>query len=336
LHKDDMPELRQNPLTGGWVLMALQRSHRPGADISGDEKDQRPCPFCPGNESHTTPEIWALGRESGRPDSPGWKVRIIPNLFPALSPSAIEEEDIRGTRHSYAGKGHHEIVVQTPDHDRYLKDMSVEETELILHALQRRYRELAHEAYIREITIITNAGRKAGASLQHPHSQIFTLPFLSPLMLEELAILEHRNEGCLLCAAAAEAAEDGRMVAETESCCAFVPHAAGYPYETWFVPRRHEPYFNRAADETLHGLAALLPPVLRALASIHDDPPYNLYIRSAPCDEGDYPLYHWRMGLIPRLTTLGGFELSTGVVINVVSSAQAAEELRDSYRVEED
>jgi len=311
--------------------MALQRSHRPGADISGKENNDRPCPFCPGNESHTTPEIWALGRESGRPDSPGWKIRIVPNLFPALSPSAAEEEEINGTRHSFAGKGHHEIVVQTPEHDRYLKEMNADETGLILYAFQRRYRELAHEPYVREITIITNAGRKAGASLRHPHSQIFTLPFLSPLMLEELAILEHRDEGCLVCAALVEAAEDGRVVAETEACCAFVPYAASYPYETWFVPRRHEPYFDRAADDTLRGLSELLPSVLRALANLHDDPPYNLYIRSAPCDGGDYPGYHWRMGLIPRLTTLGGFELSTGVIINVVSAAQAAEELRNAY-----
>jgi UDPglucose--hexose-1-phosphate uridylyltransferase len=316
--------------------MALQRSHRPGADISRDEKDKRPCPFCPGNESMTTPEIWALGRESDIKDSTGWRLRVIPNLFPALSPQVIEEETVRGTRHAYAGKGHHEIIVQTPDHNRYLKDMSVEETRLIMRAFQRRYRELASEPYVREITIITNAGRKAGASLEHPHSQIFTLPFLSPLILEEMAILEHRGEECLLCAAATEAAEDGRMVAETASCCAFVPYAASYPYETWFVPRRHEPSFDRAADETMDDLAALLPPVLRALAVIHDDPPYNLYIRSAPCDGGEYPLYHWRLGLIPRLTTLGGFEMSTNVIINVVSSVQAAEELRSSYNASRD
>ena len=330
MRQDDMPELRQNPLTGDWVVMALQRSHRPGADISEDTEGDRRCPFCPGNEAMTTPEIWALGRKSGKANSPGWKVRLIPNLFPALSPQAEEGERILGTRHSYAGKGHHEILVQTPDHDRYLKDMSAGETRLILDSFVQRYRELAKEPYVHEITIITNAGKRAGASLEHPHSQIFTLPFISPLMLEELAILEHRGGECLLCAAAAEAAEDGRMVAENESCRAFVPYASSYPYETLFVPRQHEPYFERCDDETIDHLAELLLTVLRALADIHDDPPYNLYIRSAPCDTGDYPLFHWRMGLIPRLTTLGGFELSTDVIINVVSSTQAAGELRSA------
>lgn len=329
--QDDMPELRQNPLTGDWVVMALQRSHRPGAALSGDREEGHPCPFCPGNESMTTPEIWALGRESGAANTPGWKVRIIPNLFPALSPEAEDEERILGTRHMYTGKGHHEIVVQTPVHDRYLKDMSTEEIRLIFDAFTLRYRELANQAHVHEITIITNAGKRAGASLEHPHSQIFTLPLISPLMLEELAILEHREEECLLCAAATEAAEDGRIVAENDSCLAFVPYAASYPYETWFAPRRHEPYFDRATHETLDHLAELLQLVLRALADIHDNPPYNLYIRSAPCDAGDYPRFHWRMGLIPRLTTLGGFELSTDVIINVVSSMQAAEDLRNAY-----
>jgi UDPglucose--hexose-1-phosphate uridylyltransferase len=331
LRKDLMPELRQNPFTGNWVVMALQRSHRPGASISGNEEGEGQCPFCPGNESMTTPEIWAMGRESGSPNSPGWRLRLIPNLYPALSPRVAEGERVHGTRHAYAGKGHHEILVQTPDHDRYLKDMSVTEVRLILNAFKRRYHELAGEPYVHEIVIIANVGKKAGASLEHPHSQIFTLPFVSPLMLEELAIFERRGGECLICAASAEAAEDGRMVAEAGSCCAFTPYASSFPYETWFVSRRHEPSFGHASHETIDHLSELIPPVLRALADIHGDPPYNLYIRSSPCDGVDYPLYHWRMGLIPRLTTLGGFELSTNVVINVVSSAQAADELRSSY-----
>jgi UDPglucose--hexose-1-phosphate uridylyltransferase len=329
---DQMPELRNNPLTGDWVIMALQRSHRPGADISDEKRDDSSCPFCPGNESITPPEIWAVGRESSKPDSPGWKLRVVPNLYPALSPQQEEKKIISGTRHAYTAKGHHDIVVQTPDHYRYIKDMTVGEIRLMLSAFKRRYRELAEAPYVREINIIANVGEEAGASLEHPHSQIFAIPLVSPLMRDELESMERQKRDCLLCKMVAEAIEDGRLVAEQPLFSAFTPYASSYPYETWFVPHRHEPYFDHASDEELDGLAELLLLVLRGLAELHDNPPYNLYLRSAPCDGGDYPYYHWRMGMIPRLTTLGGFELNTQVIINVLSPLQAAAELRKTCK----
>jgi UDPglucose--hexose-1-phosphate uridylyltransferase len=325
------PELRRDPVTGIWSILAVGRSRRPGAGVDDEKNGEKTCPFCPGNELLTPPEVWAEGRESGEADSPGWKIRVIPNLYPALFPDAGTKGWRRGARRGVPAQGYHEVIIHSPHHRRSLADMDTEEALGLMRAYRSRYRHLKSLATVRQVMIILNHGREAGASLEHPHTQVFAIPVVPRAVRDELREARRMGE-CPLCRAASEAAEDGRQVAENGSFTAFAPYAARYPYETWFTPRCHGADFEKTSDAELEDMAEIIPAVLRGLRGLLDDPPYNLYLHSAPCDKGEYPYYHWHGVLIPRTVREGGFELSTGMHINVVSPEEAARHIREALK----
>lgn len=326
------PEIRRNPVTGARTILAPERSRRPGAVPVPGEK-QAPCPFCTGNESLTPPEIWAVGREKGPADSPGWKLRVIPNLYPALAPDAKGGGWKRGIRVGRPARGYHEVIVHSPHHERSLADMNPEGAVRLMGAYRLRYEQLASQSWVKQVLMILNHKKEAGTSIAHPHTQVFALPIVPRAVRDELReTRRHHKRGCLICAVVEEAREDGRMVLENERWVAFTPYASRSPYETWFVPHRHEPDFAKVKKDVINGMADILHRVLRGLSQLLDDPPYNLWLHSAPCDGKDYPFYHWHVELAPRITIGAGFELATGTYIDIVSPEDAARRLGEAVK----
>ncbi len=322
------PEIRRDPLSGAWSILAVGRSRRPGA--APGSSGEPVCPFCPGNESLTPPEVWSTGRKGGPPDSPGWKIRVVPNLYPALMPEAGEKGWRRGGMVGLPARGDHEVIIHSPRHGLSLGEMEAREAAGLLGAWQARYRHFAAMPHVSYVQIIVNHKREAGASLEHPHTQVFALPLIPRAVLEELRRSGRPGGGCPVCAEVEEAAGDGRLVAEGGGWTALVPYAARAPFELRFAPLRHAPDFAAADRGDLRGLAKMLARSLGALSRLLGDPAYNLWLHSSPCDGKDYGYFHWHLEMIPRVVISAGFELATGMYLNVMDPAEAACQLRDA------
>lgn len=324
-----LPEIRRDEVTGEWSILAVGRSRRPGA-IPGQGGGEPACPFCPGNESLTPPENWAAGREDGPPDTPGWKVRAVPNLYPALMPEAGKRGWRRGGRAGRPAHGDHEVIVNSPHHDSSLGDMDAETAKILVDAWLQRYLHYASQPGVRQVQIIINHKREAGASLDHPHTQVFVLPVATSAITAELRGARRAGKrGCPLCAAVREAREDGRVVLENEAWTALVPYAARAPFEMRFAPHRHHPDFGSIAAGETAAMADILTRAMKSLSSLLGNPPYNLWIHSAPCDGGDHGYYHWHVEMVPRIIVSAGFELATGMHISILAPEEAARQLRE-------
>jgi UDPglucose--hexose-1-phosphate uridylyltransferase len=301
--------LRRDPVTGKLAVIAPERRRRPGAPAPGvrDSGSQPPCPFCPGNEAMTPPEMDAFRTPGTRPDGPGWRVRVVPNKYPAFP-------------------GGHEVIVHSPDHVRDLEDLDDEAAAEVLEMNRRRL--TAHlEAGARAAIVICNRGARAGASLEHPHSQLFAMPVIPPLQVDELANFErfrNRYGGCLLCEEREKAAADGRLVIEGPMA-AWVPAAARWPYELWLAPADHQADFR---DGSMLGTARALRRALAAQDAVTGGAALNYWLHSAPADLRG--AYHWHVEMAPRTTVAAGFELGTDVTIDDVDPLQAAAALREA------
>jgi UDPglucose--hexose-1-phosphate uridylyltransferase len=298
--------------------------------VGGDKGDSG-CPFCPGNEAMTPPEVWASGRKGSLADTPGWDVRVIPNLYPALEPDLQDKGWRRGNRVGRPARGYHEVIINSPAHDLTLAQMHESEAFKLMLAYRSRYTELASYPYVLQVLIIENHGSQAGASIEHPHTQVFALPVVPDLTRAEL-----RNtssgwpQSCPLCREILEARDDGRVVAENGSWVALTPYASRFPYEMRLVPLAHKPALDKATDGELEGLAGMLPAALSALSTVLQDPPYNLFIHCSPCDGKNYRYYHWHLEIVPRQEKAAGFEIGSGMYINVRDPDDAAEDLRQA------
>lgn len=322
-----LPEIRRDPLSGALSILAVGRSRRPGA-APGSPSGEPTCPFCPGNESLTPPEVWSTGRRGGVPDSPGWEIRVVPNLYPALMPEAEGKGWRKGGMAGMPARGDHEVIIHSPRHDLSLGGMEVGEAAGLLRAWQARFRHFADVPQVRYIQIIVNHKREAGASLEHPHTQVFALPVVPRAILDELRRSRRPGRGCPVCVEIEEATRDGRLVVESRGWAALVPYAARAPFELRFASRRHAPDFAAAGREDLEGLAEVLTRSLRALSGLLGDPAYNLWLHTAPCDGRDYHEYHWHLEMVPRVIISAGFEFATGMYLNVMDPAEAARQLR--------
>jgi UDPglucose--hexose-1-phosphate uridylyltransferase len=294
--------LRHNALSGKWTAITAARGGRP-SDL-GDRSAV--CPFCEGNETLTPPELDAFRDPAGAPDTPGWQVRVVPNKYPALAPPA----------------GRHEVIVHSPDHTTDLERLSSAQVADVLRMYQRRLAasEAAGDA---AATVILNRGREAGASLAHPHSQLFGTAIVPPLLEAELAhfaAYERESGGCLLCALWRKA---GRRVVFADDLVAWTPDASRFGYELWLAPRQHEESF---ATATASRVAAALQRALCALDTATGKNALNYWLHTVPFTE--HGPYHWHIEIAPKTAVLAGFELGTDVTVNVVDPVRAAAELR--------
>ena len=309
-----LSEIRIDPASGHAVIVQPGRARRP-SDFSG--KGNGICPFCPGNEHETPPEVLAV-RDSGAPNTPGWRVRIVPNKYPAVEPPA----------------GAHDVIIESPDHDFRLAAAAPEQVGDIFRALQQRIRTVSAIPGVRAVSVFKNHGRRAGATRLHPHMQLLTLDRPPARVVAEMRAGEERfreTGRCLWC----ELADDReRLVFETGEYIVLSPFAARFPFETWVLPKRHGSHFEHAAEDGIAGLGTALPDLMRRLDAIAGHLAYNLVLMSAPVSEQPSPSYHWRLELIPRRGTLGGFELGTGCYINSVPLEEAARRLRETEPAE--
>ena len=330
-----MPELRKDPITGRWVIIATDRAKRPGDFIrqSVPPPAAKICPFDSGNERKTPPEILAY-RDSGARDEPGWRVRVIPNKFPVLGIEGELNRQGEGMYDKMNGIGAHEVIVETPDHEATLCDMPERQIEEVLWAFKERVNDLKRDQRFRYILIFRNYGEAAGASLEHPHSQLIALPVIPKRVKEEVdgaKLFYDLKERCIFCdIIREERAAGARLVTETDRFTVLEPYAPRFPFETWILPKRHASHFEDSDAPTLQNLAWILRSTLRKLDRALEHPAYNFIIHSAPVQDGPLPYYHWHIEIIPKLTKVAGFEWGTGFYINPTAPEESARFLREA------
>jgi UDPglucose--hexose-1-phosphate uridylyltransferase len=326
-------EIRQNKATKQWVIYAPARSRRPedfhlaqkrGASLS--ERDEN-CPFCPGNEHMLSPSLFEIRGPQNR-----LLTKVVPNKFPALTPEAARERTVRGIYVAMPGYGHHEVVIESPFHNRGIGLMSREEVGTVIEAYHRRYVDLmsAHETMM--VIIFRNHGQRAGTSLVHPHSQIITTGMVPHYMRwrEEEAQYYFDEWGrCVYCDILKhELGQAERIVHENTSFAAFVPFAAEVPFEMWIMPKKHTADFGDSSDDQRTDLAAILQNVMERLHRKLGNPDYNYIINTSARYRAREPQLHWYLQIRPRLTTRAGFEIGSGININPSIPEEDAEFLR--------
>lgn len=321
-----MSQLRLDPLTGRWVIIAGDRAERPSAFLTSslpvEGGPPRPCPFCPGNEDATPPALESYG-SSGK-----WQVRVVPNKYPAFEGNEPMIVSHVGPVFTQApASGIHEVFILSPDHELSWADLGETQAGLVMAALRDRMLEHMSIPGLRYSQAVVNRGREAGASLFHPHGQLLSMPFVPGETANEVAGFSRFQGNCLLCAVTDAEEEAGhRMIHADERVVALAPFWSGSPYEMLVIPRGHGPHLFRADMEDLVGVGRSIQLALTALRTRLGDVPYNIMFHSAPYRlSGDY---HWHVHIVPKVTTPGGFELGSGVLINVVPPEQAARELR--------
>ncbi len=331
-----MPELRRDPIIGRWVIIATERAARP-SDFKHSElimppsREPKNCPFCEGNEYMTPPEVLAYRNPGTIPNGPGWWIRAFPNKYPALK---ADEELIKrgiGVYDMMSGFGVHEVIVETPQHKITPLEMPQKQYEEIIWAYRDRIISLSKDPRIKHIIIFKNHGRQAGASLEHPHSQLIAIPVIPRTMKSELdgsRLYYELRDRCIFCdIITQELGFQERIVHENYSFVAFAPYASRFPFEIWIMPKQHSHRFEEIDKNQVVDLAEMLKTVLSKLYLLLNDPPYNYMLHTAPIgDHRDY--YHWHIEVIPRLTHVAGFEWGTGMYINPTPPEQAATLLR--------
>jgi UDPglucose--hexose-1-phosphate uridylyltransferase len=333
-----MPQLRQDPATKEWVIIATERAKRPHDFKMEKRAVEVPefvtdCPFCPGNESMTPPEVSAY-RLAGTANSPNWLVRVVPNKFAALIPSgSIERREEFGLFRWMDGIGHHEVIIETPLHNEFIPRMDDEHLEQILLVYRQRYNTLKGDPHCKLIIIFKNQGRSAGTSLEHPHSQLVATPIVPSSIrkkLEEATRYYDDTGRCVYCDMIREGLVCGkRVIMETEKFAVFHPFASRFPFETLIFPKQHHASFGLIPEEDLKQFAEVLKEVLGRLLRGLSDPDFNYVIHTAPVKDEEEDYYHWHLQVVPRLTTPAGFEMGSGMYINVALPEETAEFLRN-------
>jgi UDPglucose--hexose-1-phosphate uridylyltransferase len=348
-----MPELRRDPIVDRWVIIAENRATRPGALLDATDPRGVPpiagfemCPFCPGNEAETPPEVFALRTHSNNLNSPGWRVRVVPNKYPALVRETASPPD-RGTyvprspsaESLFAAApafGVHEVIIDTPRHVTTVGQLTDEEFADSFAAIRARLEALRREPDLKHALVFKNVGRPAGATREHLHSQLMAGNLVPPLVTEELrgaARFYDQHRQCVFCRMIDdERNARERIVGESGAFVAFCPFASRFAYEMWILPKEHGASFGSINDGDLADLASFARRAIAKIESLSRLPAYNLVIHTTPFDSLAIEHYHWHMEIFPRLTIAAGFEWGSGCAVNPVSPEAAARVLRMSGR----
>jgi UDPglucose--hexose-1-phosphate uridylyltransferase len=328
-----MPELRQEPITKYWVIIAAERSKRP-SDFPVPQENNKggTCPFCKGSEKLTPPEITAYREPGTRPDEPGWWIRVVPNKFPALEICAQDLGIRRSFFTSMYGAGAHEVIIESPEHDKTLEQHDLVQLQEIFRAWRDRHDALLNTKPIRYVQIFKNEGATAGASLGHPHSQVIATPLIPSVIEQEIegarAFFMERG-GCPYCEMIDEEMAAGdRLIAANQQFIAICPFASRFPFEMLILPKQHQASYSRLDESMIEDLSGIVKDAMQKLATSLSRPPYNLMLHTAPAGFEDAPYYHWHLEILPRLTAVAGFEWGTGFYINPTAPESAAEYLR--------
>jgi UDPglucose--hexose-1-phosphate uridylyltransferase len=326
-----MPEIRVDPLTGLRTVVAGERATRPGAGMSTtppDPVDPASDPFLEGHEDRTPPELYAVRPDGGGPDTPGWRVRVVPNLYPALDADAADPEPTANPDlfTACAARGAHEVIVNAPDPVVSLGLLAREQVAEAMEAWRTRMRHhVAHGAAC--VHLIVNERREAGASLPHTHAQLYALDFVPAAIARErerFGAYATRTMGGNLLAdlVQEEVRRRERVVAIDDEAVCMAPYGARGAYQLMIAPRRPRPRFE---DDGPLGAGLLHDALGRLARHFGAAPPLNLWVRTAPAGADHFC---WRIDLLPRLAHLAGLELGAGVNLNIVAPETAAEQLR--------
>jgi len=329
-----MPELRQNFFTKEWVIIATERAKRPEELATKRPPQTVPtfldtCPFCPGNESKTPPEVM---RFPGR-DAEPWAVRVIPNKFAALDRTIQPTRDAQHWRRRIGGFGFHEVIIDGPEHSACMAQLSEGHVAGILGVYKHRYNTLSADQRVNHITIFKNHGLDAGASLQHPHSQLIATPVIPSQIQHRVqqARAHYDDTGeCMFChGMEREIADQTLVVIKGEHFVAIEVFASATPFATHIFPLRHMSSFGEITTAEIADLAHVLRTLLAKIYVGLNNPDLNFTIRSGPSEYVGSRHFHWYVSVIPRLTRVAGFEIGSGMFINTVLPEAAAEFLRN-------
>jgi UDPglucose--hexose-1-phosphate uridylyltransferase len=337
-------ELRKDPVTGRWVIIAGERGRRPNpfhryttSEAIPAEDAAEACPFCPGREGMTPPEILVYRPQNGGDGAVPWTVRVVPNRYPALRIEGTLDKSGEGLYDRMRGIGAHEVVIEAPEHATDPSRYSAPQMAHVIQAYRDRMADLLHDSRFRYVLVFKNHGAAAGATMAHPHSQIIALPVLPARVEMELAGAEQYYEyrgRCVWCDILAQEISDARrLVSQNADFVAFAPFASRSPFELSILPRTHETFFWTISKAQTESLAEILQDVLRRYRLTLRDPPYNYVIHTAPPGYTHPERYHWRVELMPKLTEVAGFEWGSGFYINPTPPEEAASTLRDLEQV---
>lgn len=328
----DEPRRHHDPLAVRTVFVAPKRAERPmesAAAATGQPARLTECPFCAGHESLTPPAVLRMPPETDRP----WHARIIPNRYPVVEDFSAAPLQHAPSR-SHPAHGVHDVVIESPEHVRSILDVDPLRWRDVWELCRQRLATLADRTDVAWATVFKNSGPRAGASLEHLHSQLVALDFVPPAIAAELAAAGRSADAFADLVLSAEA--EGRVVAEREDLVAFVPHAIRQPYETWILPRSAEAWFHATSPARVAALAALTQDIVARLDRLAPGADYNWWLHQAPfaTHAGGQPTpihWHWHLEILPRLTSFAGFELGTGCHISVATPADSARRLRSAF-----
>jgi UDPglucose--hexose-1-phosphate uridylyltransferase len=331
-----MPELRKDPILERWIIISKERSKRP-TDFVVERSESKGgfCPLCPGNEKTTPAEVLVYGREPGAgSNSSSWQVRVVPNKYPALVIEGDLDRRGEGLYDKMNGIGAHEVVIETPRHDERFSDLSPDRMRLVFKAYRERLLDLARDQRFRYVIVFKNHGRAAGASLEHSHSQLVALPILPWMAVAELdgSLAHYRHkERCVYCdIIRQDLQQEVRLVCQNEQFITLTPFAARSPFEMWLLPRQHNSSFAAHDDGSLGALAAIFRESLQRLDRCIPDVPYNFVLHTQPLHAAGLEHFHWHFEIVPKLTSIAGFEWGSGFYINPVSPEDACRYLREA------
>lgn len=327
-----MSQLRQDPISLRWVVIATGRAGRPNEYRTVPQRrSDRNCPFCLGQEQETPHQLFAVDRHFAATENGEWQVRVVPNKYPALFPEAPLNAAGAGTPFTaLPAVGHQEVVIESPRHLASTGQLSADDAGLVMRVYRERFREHRAAGQAACGLVFKNVGPAAGASLEHTHSQIAILPIVPDPIQSQLARGREsaaRGEHLWLSVLNEELTAAERIVAETEHLVAFCPFAPRFPYETWIFPRAAEPRFEDSPDAVANELGALVRNLVLRLEKLLDRPAYNYILHTAPF-AADATGYLWHLELFPRTAMAAGFEWGLGWHINPTSPESAAAALR--------
>lgn len=324
-----MPELRKDPIVGRWVIISNERGKRPSSfrSVSHPAAGSM-CPFCPGHEDNTPPEILAYRGEGTEPNRPGWSLRVIPNKYPALRVEGELDREPRGLYDRINGVGAHEVIIETAAHGEDIVEMSDAQVRNVLWVYRERMVDLERDRRLKYILVFKNHGEAAGASLEHAHSQLIATPIIPKRVAEEIAGAKRYyefKERCIYCdIVRQEIKENERVVKDYDAFLSIQPYAPRFPFETWLIPKTHQSSYLEMSDREYLTLARALKDTLLRLKLALNDPPFNYILHTRPVSKEYHDFFHWHIEIIPKLTKIAGFEWGSGFYINPTAPEEAA------------
>ena len=336
-------ELRKDYLLNRWVVIAAERSRRPTdfAKPRTESVQKTLCPLCPGNEHLTPPAVLLYLKSNGemvkdkdteKLRHKNWLIRCIPNLYPAFAPPKVpsDMEKIMKSDNFGLAVGHHEVLVESPNHDEDPADAELSQLIHLTNGYIDRLRDLSAKTYVKYVSIFRNYGKEAGASLTHAHSQIIATPMVPRTIREEMSAAHNSwniYRKCIFCDILEKESKGPRLIHENSNFVVFSPYASIHPMEFWIFPKKHNSNILSLSHSEIESFAKTLKTSLKGLKDLVNDPPYN-YGFHLSTDSHSQEYYHWHLEVYPQLSIWAGFEKNTGMHINTVMPETAAAELK--------